>query len=157
MIAINNKFHSLVFILFVFVYSGFLFFGGFGPGDGFGDYQFVKNSDLNIIDNFKLRIVELNNYSRPVSIFFNILIHSMFGEKLFFYTFLNIFGWYFAIYTIYFCLNFFLKKNITKYFLLIALFPFYSTTIFVEPYLVTGYHASIILWSLSLYFSLSLQ
>jgi len=154
MITINNKFHLLVFILFIFVYSGFLFFGGFGPGDGFGDYQFVKNSNLGIIDNFKIRIVELDHYSRPVSIFLNIFIHNMFGEKLFFYTFLNIFSWYFTIYTIYFCLNFFLKKTITKYFLLIGLFPFYSSSIFVEPYLVTAYHASILLWSLSLYFSL---
>ena len=154
MITINNKFHFLVFILFVFVYSSFLFFGGFGPGDGYGDYLFVKNSDLGIIDNFKLRIVELNSYSRPVSLFFNIFIHSLFGEQFFLYTFTTIFTWYLTIYTIYFCLKFFLEESITRYFLLIGLFPFYSASIFYEPYLVTAYHASILLWSLSLYFYL---
>ena len=65
----EKRFHLLILFLFILVYSNYLFFVGFGPGDGFEDYLFVKNSNLGLLDNFKTRISELNNYSRPISLF----------------------------------------------------------------------------------------
>ena len=150
----EKRFHLLILFLFILVYSNYLFFVGFGPGDGFEDYLFVKNSNLGLLDNFKIKISELNNYSRPISLFLNILVHSLFGEHFFLYTFTNILTWYLTIYTIYFCLKFFLKEKIARYFLLIGLFPFYSSSIFYEPYLFTAYNVSILTWSISLYLSL---
>lgn len=154
MSVFEKRFHLFILFLFILVYSNYLFFVGFGPGDGFGDYLFVKNSNLGLLDNFKTRISELNSYSRPVSLFLNILIHSLFGEHFILYTFANILTWYLTIYTIYFCLKFFLIEKIARYFLLIGLFPFYSSSIFYEPYLFTAYNVSILTWSISLYFSL---
>mgnify|MGYP001467543532 CR=1 FL=1 len=151
---IYRSFHLLIFLLFLFASFSYLFSGGFGPGDGIGDYLYVKNSNLNILENLKLRIIELKSYSRPVSIFLNILIYSIFKDNLFFYTFLSLLIWYLSIYLLYFCLKFFLQNHITKYFLLLGLFPFYSSSIFAEPYLLSSYHASIFFWSLSLYFYL---
>ena len=154
MLKTDRSFHLLTFLLFIFIYFNYLVYGGFGSGDGIGDYNFVKNSNYGILENFKIRIFELNDYSRPVSIFFNILIHTLFKDNLIFYTFFNLFIWYLLIYIIYFCLNFFLYKHVAGYFLLLGLFPFYSTAIFAEPYLLSAYHASILLWAISLYLSL---
>ena len=116
MSIIEKRFHFLILFLSIFVYSNYFFFVGFGPGDGYGDYLFVKNSNLGILDNFITRISELNNYSRPISLFLNILIHTLFGEYFFLYTFANFLTWYLIIYTIYFCLKFFLKKTMQDIF-----------------------------------------
>ena len=140
-------------MIFIFVYYYYILIDGVGPGDDLSNLLSMYNSNLSLYDEIKKHIVDRNSFSRPISIILNVIIHKYFGFNFIYYKITATLVWTGIIFFTYRSLNYFLNKDLCKIFLLLSFFPFFATTVFQSPYLLSAYQASILFWSISLYFS----
>ena len=150
-ITLNKMVRSRNLILILIIsssYLRFIIYGGFGSGD---DLVFVKQS-LNNPDFTDW----LNGWlfsemsARPVSSFFLILTHYLFKDNSSLYIFSGIIIWLLSVLTMSIILKNYFDNSSVYIFFLLGSFPFFSTSIFLNPYLFTQYIIPILFWSLSL-------
>ena len=131
-------------------YYFFLFYGGFGSGDGISIYLKVTENELSLKNIIAETIFQSSQIERPISAFFRILTFKLFKDNAYLYNLASFITWILTIYIISLSLKKIFDKKVALIFLLLGSFPFFSTIIFFESYLYTAYTLSILLWSISL-------
>ena len=143
---------TLIFIILIIViisYLNFIFYGGFGSGDDISLLLSVTNSNLG--DLIKSSLFG-NHADRPLSMLLIDLAYYFYEDNVRLYIISSILTWLFAVYFLGFVLLQFLNKKTVYIFLLISPFPFFASSVFAGPYMFTQYFASILFWSISLFF-----
>ena len=139
----------IILIIVIISYLNFIFYGGFGSGDDISLLLSVTNSNLG--DLIKSSLVG-DHADRPLSMLLIDLTYYFYEDNVRLYIISSILTWLFAVYFLSFVLLQFLNKKTVYIFLLISPFPFFASSVFAGPYMFTQYFASILFWSISLFF-----
>ena len=153
----NTLLLFIILITIIISYFNFVLQGGFGTGDDIGLVLNAKNNNLGYL-NDKISFFNMIKSSflgkhpdRPLSIFISELTHYFYKDNIRLYIISSILTWLLTVYFLSLVLLEFLKRKTVYIFLLLAPFPFFSSTIITGPYLFTAYFTSILFWSISLF------